>query len=180
MEHVRTRNNNSSPRPPENLTAPLIQPDPSILTPDGREFDAEDLAWPSPPPSTTNVQYTDKSHFSSLRSLHSKIKHASFRFEPPRSLFRGFERPCFSRIVILIILCPTAYPAFYLLTLVAKDKSLFVVRLMVSTWCSAIGFVLGYILLQIGAQHLEAASEFMLVGYRLGFLKLHPTQPGPP
>ena len=43
----------------------------------------------------------------------------------------------------------------------AKDKSLFVVRLMVSAWCSVAGFVLGYIL-KIGAQHLEAASKFTL------------------
>ena len=169
------RDDSPGPRPPENSTAPLIEPDPSILTPDGREFDAEDLAWPSPPPSTANVQYTEKSRFSSLRSLPSRVKLAALRFEPPRSkpLFRGFERPSFSRIVIFTILCPTAYPAFYLLTLVAQDKSLFIVRLMVSTWCSAIGFVLGYILLKIGAQHLEAASEFMLAGHQLGFLKLY-------
>ena len=164
MERIRTRDDSPSPRPAGSSAASLIQTDPSILTSDGRESDVEDPPWPSPQPSTANIQYTDKSRFSSLRSLHSRVKLPTLRFEPPRSkpLFRGFERPSFSRIVILAILCPTAYPAFYLLTLVAKDKSLFVVRFMVSTWCSAIGFVLGYILLKIGAQHLEAASEFTL------------------
>jgi len=84
----------------------------------------------------------------------------------PKPLFRGFERPSFSRIAILTVLCLTTYPAFYVLTLVAKDKSLFVVRVIVSAWCSGVGFALGYILLQSAAQHLEAASEFTLVGYR--------------
>ena len=165
MEHIRARDSSSSPSPPENLAAPLIQPDHSLSTPDGREFDAEDLTWPSPPPSTTNVQYADKSRFSTLRSLHSRVKLAAIGFVPPRSKppFRGFERPNFSRIAILTVLCPTAYPAFYLLTLVAKDRSLFIVRVLVSAWCSAVGFVLGYILLKIGAQHLEAASESMMI-----------------
>jgi len=53
---------------------------------------------------------------------------------------RGFERPSFCNIAILAVLCHITYPAFYVLTLVAKDKSLFVVRLIVSAWCSEIGF----------------------------------------
>ena len=142
MEHVRMRDSNSSPHPTENPAAPLIQADPSLLAPNRRGFGAEDPAWPSLPPSTTDLQYADKS--------------------PPRSkpLIRGFERPSLSRIVILTVLCLITYPAFYTLKLVAKDHSLFVVRLIVSIWCSGVGFALGYILLKIGAQHLEAASEF--------------------
>jgi len=148
------RGSNSNPHPTEDPTAPLIQAGPSILTPDRGGFDAEDPAWPSPPPSTTNSQYADKPHFS--------------RLKPPRSkpLFRNFERPSLFHIAILAILCLIIYPAFYILTLVAKDKSLFIVRLLVSTWCSGIGFGLGYILLRIAAQHLEAASEFMSIEYR--------------
>jgi len=144
MEHtdrIRMRDNDRSPHPSEDPTVPLIQADPSQSTPNGRESGVEDPAWPSPPSSTTGVQYDDK--------------------PPPRSQlrFRGFERPSFSRIVILTVLCLTAYPAFYLLTLVAKDRSLFIVRLLVSTWCSVVGFALGYVLLKIGVQHLEAASK---------------------
>ena len=141
MERIRS-DNDRSPHPPENPAVPLIQADPSLLAPNGRESDVEDTTWPSPPPSTTDVQYDDK--------------------PPPRSqpLFRGFEKPNFSRIVILTVLCLAAYPAFYLLTLVARARSLFIVRLLVSTWCSVVGFVLGYVLLKIGAQHLEAASKF--------------------
>jgi len=96
-----------------------------------------------------------------------------------KSLFRGFEKPSFFRIAILTALCLITYPAFYFLTLVAKDKSLFVVRIIVSLWCSGVGFTLGYILLKTGAQHLEAASEFTLVGYP-NFLRLYLEQPGLP
>ena len=146
MDHIHTTDN-SSPHPTENPTASLIQGDPSLLTPNRREPDAEHLPWYSLPPSTTNCQYPDK--------------------PPPRSnpLFRGFERPNFSRIAILTGLCLVTYPLFYLLTFVAKDKSLFIVRAVVSVWCWVVGFALGYILLsKIGARHLEAASEFASVG----------------
>ena len=91
---------------------------------------------------------------------------------PSKPLFRGFEKPNFFRIAILTALCLITYPAFYFLTLVAKNKSLFDVRIIVSLWCSGVGFTLGYILLKTGAQHLEAASEFTLVGCPV-FLKLH-------
>ena len=141
------RDHTSSPDPTEDSAASLIQADPSPSTPNKREFDTGYPAWASPSPSMT------KSRF--------------LRPEPPRSkpLFRGFERPSFFRIAIFTVLCPAAYPAFYFLTLVAKDRSLFIVRVMVSVWCSGVGFALGYILLSIGAQHLEAASEFTFVGY---------------
>jgi len=161
------RDVNRSPTPTEDPTTPFIQADPPRSAPGGPdESSAGRRAWPSPPPSTTNSQYTGKSWFSRLR--------------PPRSkpLFRGFEKPSFARIAILTTLCLIAYPAFYALTFVAKDRSLFIVRLIVSIWCSAIGFALGYIPLTIGARHLEAASEFTRVWY-LDFLRLHFKQPGP-
>jgi len=100
---------------------------------------------------------------------------------PPQSkpLFQGFERPSLSRIAILTVLCLLTYPTFFILKLVAKDKSLFIVRSIVAVWCWGVGFALGYILLKIGAQHLEAASEFRLVWYNRGFLRLYFKQPGP-
>ena len=149
------RDNNSSPPPTENQATPLIQEDTPVLIPNRREFDAEYPAWPSLPPSTISFQHANKSRFSVSDS------------DPPRSKppVRGFERPSFSRIAILTVLCLIAYPAFYVLTLVAKDKSLSIVRLIVSMWCSGVGFALGYVLLKVGAQHIEAASEFALVGY---------------
>ena len=146
MDHVRTRDNDGNPHPAENSAAPLIQADPSSLTQNRRELDAEYPAWP---------------------------------LSPSKSLFRGFEKPSFFRIATLTALSLITYPAFYILTLVAKDKSLFVVRVIVAMWCSGVGFALGYILLRIGVQHLEAASEFTFIWYR-GLLKFRFKQLGPP
>jgi len=131
------RNNDPIP-PAEDSATPLIQADPILLTPNRRKLDVEYPPW-----------------------------YSLSRLKPPQSkpLFRGFKRPSFFRMVTLTVLCLITYPTFYILTLVAKDKSLFIVRLIVSVWCSAGGFALGYILLTIGAQHLEAASEFTLVGF---------------
>ena len=162
MEHVHLRDDNWSP--PDSATS-FNQADHFLLAPNRREFDAEYPAWPSPSPSTTTFQSDDKPPFSSRQLFHPRL--ANLRFEPPRSkpLFRGFERPSFSQIAILIVLCIFAYPALYILTLVAKDKSLFIVRLNVAMWCSGVGFALGYILVRIGVKHLEATSEFAPVGY---------------
>jgi len=178
--------NNTSPHPTEDPTVPLIEADPSQLPPNGREDDAEDPSTPSPPqstpspPSAANSQHSnDKSWFSSLKSFHLKL--VNLRFKPPRSkpLFPGFERPRLSYIAILTILCLITYPAFYILGLVARDRSLFVVRSIVAVWCSAFGIALGYILLNIGARHIEAASEFALIGFRT-FLSHYYKQPGLP
>ena len=158
MEPVRMGDNDRSPHLAENPAVALTQTDPTLSA--ASHSDAEDPARQALPPSTANSKGGDKSP------------------PRPRSLFRGFERPNFSHIAILAVLCPTAYLAFYILTFVAKDRSLTMVRLIVSAWCSVVGFVLGYILLTIGAQHLEAASEFALVGYRY-FLRICFKQPGP-
>jgi len=172
------RDSNTNPHPTEDPAAPFIQSDPSISAPNLEQFNLEDLAWPSSSPSTANFQCADESRPSSQHSLHPKL--AEPKSEPPRSksLFRGFERPSFPRIAILTLLCLITYPAFYILTLVAKDRSLFVVRAIVSVWCSGIGFALGYMVLKIGAQYLEAASESTPVEYR-DFLRLYFKQPGP-
>lgn len=161
MERVPAKD---SPHLPGNSMASLIQPsDPSLLTPNRLEFDAEHPPWYSLPPSTVDFQYTQKS-----------------RFKLPRlkPLFQGFEPPSFSHIVILTFLCLITYPAFFALTFAAKDRSLFVVRSIVSAWCWVIGFALGYILLRIGARHIEAASKSMPVWNR-EYLIFYFKQPGP-
>ena len=137
------------------LTADSVTPfihAPLLLTPNRSEFDADKT--------TLNFQYTGKSRVSTRRSLCPKL--AGFiddRLLRSRPLFRGFERPSFARIAILIVLCLIAYPALHILRLVAKDKSLFTVRLIVAVWYSGVGFALGYTLLRIGVKHIEAASE---------------------
>ena len=142
------------------MSTPLLRECSSALTSNRREFDAGHRIIPSPPPYMTDSQYSDKSRF--------------LRVEPPQSkpLIRGFERPSFIRIAFLTILCLITYPVFYSLTFVAKDRSLFIVRVIVSVWCSGEGFALGYTLLQIGARHLEAASEFVSAWY-WDFLRLY-------
>jgi len=156
MEH--TRDDNSSPHPVDGPATPFLS------TTHGGGRDADDPA-PSPPPSSTvNSQHSDdKSWFPSLRSLRLKLADLRLKLPQSKPLFQGLERPSFSRIATLTVLCLITYPVFYILTLVAKDKSLFIVRSVVSVWCSGVGFALGYILLKIGAQHLEAASEFTSV-----------------
>ena len=165
MDQIRMRDDDSTPHLTGSSAASLIQADPLLPTPNGREFDTEHLASRSPSLSTANFQYDERSWLSSMQSLCSKLAYPIFG--PPRSkpLLRGFERPSFSRITILTVLCLLTYPAFYLLTLVAKDKSLFVVRSVVAVVCWGFGFALGWVLLKIGAQHLEAASGFIPVCY---------------
>jgi hypothetical protein len=152
MDPARLRDSYVWSPPPTSDSLTFSQADPFLLTPNRRAFDTADT--------TPYLQYTEKPQSSSSRqSLYPKL--INLNFEPPRSkpLFRGFESPSFARIAILAVLCLSAYPALYILTLVAKDKSLFVVRLIVAMWCSGVGFALGFILLRIGVQHLEAASE---------------------
>ena len=136
MEQWVTGPDEFNPYAIDNWSPPLI-----LLTPNRREFDAQD---------------TDKSQFPTRQSLYPKFNLDNLRSKP---LFQGFETPNFARIAIFIVLCLVAYPALYILTLVAKDKSLFTVRLIVAMWCSGVAFALGYTLLRIGVKHIEAASE---------------------
>ena len=149
MEHVHQRDNNWSPSPIADSATPFSRGDPLLLTPNRRVLDE----------TTPHPQYTDIPRFSNRLSLYPNP--ASVSCGPPllKPMFQGFERPSLTRIAILTALCFSAYPALYILTLVARDKSLFAVRLIVATWCSGVGFALGYILIKIGVQHLEAASE---------------------
>jgi hypothetical protein len=142
MENVLPRDNHGSLPSVTDSVPPFQKADPFLLTPNRRESSAED----------TSPDFSSQLLYPRLAGLSS---------DPLRSkpLFRGFERPNFTRIAILAALCFITYPAFYILTLVARGRSLFIVRLIVAMWCSGVGFGLGYLLLKIGVQHLEAASE---------------------
>ena len=106
MEDIHIRDDNSSPPATAGLATSLDQADPLLLTPNRREAGVED-----PAPSPASVQYADKARFP--------------KFKLPRSkpLFRCCERPSISRITTLTALCFITYPAFCILTSVAKDKS---------------------------------------------------------
>lgn len=151
MEHVRLRDDYWSPPRSADSTTPFSQADPLLLTPNRRAFDIGET--------TPHSQYTDKSQVSSRQPFYPKLAGFAYGESRAKPLFRGFESPSFPRIAILVVLCLSAYPALYILTLVARDKSLFVARLIVAMWCSGVGFALGYLLVKIGVQHLEAASE---------------------
>ena len=159
MEQVPTGDDNLRSPPIADSAAPFNQAgvDPLLLTSNRESFAPEYPSWPQ-------FQYTDNNPSSTRRTTRPNLS----ELEPSRSNPRvwGFEKPSSSHITILTVICFAAYPTFYILTLVAKDKSLFTVRLLVAVWCSGVGFALGYILLRIGVKHLEAASEFPLVGYR--------------
>jgi hypothetical protein len=140
MQHARL-SDDWSPPPTADSMAPSIHTDTFLLTPDRMEFDDEQT--------TLNSQYAE------TRSRHRRLADSS----DPLQSKRGFERPNFTRIAIHTVLCLFAYPVFYILTLVGRDEQLFTVRLLVAMWCAGIGFALRYSLLEIGAQHIEAASE---------------------
>jgi len=89
--------------------------------------------------------------------------------KPP---FRTFERQRFSHIGILTILCLISYPAFYALTFVAKDRSLFIVRLI-----NRLHLVFGD-RLRPWLYSSHDRSEFTWVWYR-DPLRLHFKQRGP-
>jgi len=177
MEYARMRDNSSSPHPTENSAEPLIQTDSSLATLNGGGVDAEDQARPSPPPSTINFRHIKELLSFTLLMILTLSRHIKELLPRPKPLFRGFEIPSFTRLVILTLTCAIAYPAFYALTLVAKDRALFIVRLLVAVWCSGIKLALQYPLDKIGVRHREASSEFTSVGYQ-DFLKLSFDQPG--
>lgn len=149
------RDSYGSPPRTGDSSASFSQADRFLLTPNRRGFGTEYPSWSSSP-STIEFQLSDKP-----QPLHAEPSDAWYELPRSKPLFRGFERPSFTHIVVLTGLCLIAYPALYILTLVAKDKSLFTVRLIVAMWCSGVGFALGYVLMRIGMQHLEAASEFL-------------------
>jgi len=172
------RDNNLSPSPPPTVDfgTPSGQVGPILPAPNGGGLDAEPPAQPSiaSPPHPSNLRRST----TILHSLHRELTSLGSRVPQTKPLILGFERPNIARIATLTILCLITYPAFYILTLVANDRSLFVVRAIVGLWGWVAGLVLGYVILTIAAQHLEAASKFALVGYRSS-LSLSFKQPGP-
>jgi len=128
-------------------------------------------------PSAANTRKSWRST-ATAPSLNRELPNLESNSPQPKPPSRGFEKPSILNILILTGLCLATYPVFRLLTVVAKNKSLSVVRAIVAAWCWGAGFAFGWILLRIGAKHLEAASEFALVGYR-SFLIHYFKQPGP-
>jgi len=172
------RNNSRSPSPPPtaDFATPSDHTEHLLLDPNaGGLYTEHPLQSPA-----ASSQYSVRSWYSTttLQSLRLELTNLGSKLQQSGRQFDGFEEPSYPRITTLTVLCLVTYPAFYILTLVAKDRSLFIVRAIVGVWCWVAGFILGYFLFEIGAQHLEAASKSALVWYR-SFLRLYFKQPGP-
>ncbi|KAF9021430.1 hypothetical protein BDZ89DRAFT_1071387 [Hymenopellis radicata] len=66
--------------------------------------------------------------------------------------------PQWKRIALHVFLVGLAYPILLVFVIIARDKSLFWSRFVVSIGCGVIGFVLGLSLLNLGRPFLEAAT----------------------
>jgi hypothetical protein len=91
---------------------------------------------------------------------------ALFPIDPPPTsrsggLSKNFERPNYFLLFTHLILCGLAWPILYVFTLIARDKTLFWARLVVSMGGGIVGVSLGFTLLNLSKRFLEAASEHL-------------------
>jgi hypothetical protein len=77
----------------------------------------------------------------------------------------GFEAPIWTHLLIHVGLCLVAYPLLIIFTVIARNKSLFWTRFIVSMGCGLIGLSLGLSLLRLGKRFLESASEWCDVAF---------------
>lgn len=78
-----------------------------------------------------------------------------------RPIFKGFERPDWSKIALHIFACLFSYPMMYVVTLISRDRSLFLVRALVAVGSALVGFCLAFCLVAFAIKYLEAASELL-------------------
>ncbi|TFK74366.1 hypothetical protein BDN72DRAFT_833278 [Pluteus cervinus] len=89
-----------------------------------------------------------------------KGSHNGSSSKPPKRhpFNQNFEPPNWWYIGLHIAMCLVAYPIIILFILVAKDKSLFWTRFIVSLGCGILGLMLGFSLLRFGKTFLEAST----------------------
>lgn len=71
----------------------------------------------------------------------------------------NFEKPDWKQLVLHVFMCLASYPVMYAVTLIAKDRTLFLVRVVVSVGSAMVGFCLAFSLAASATKYLEAASE---------------------
>ncbi|KAF8919143.1 hypothetical protein CPB85DRAFT_881024 [Mucidula mucida] len=76
----------------------------------------------------------------------------------PLPFAQSFEQPHWRKIALHIFLVALAYPILLIFVIIARDKSLFWSRFVVSIGCGIIGFGLGLSLINLGRPFLEAAT----------------------
>lgn len=115
---------------------------------------------------STTPTHREDTRIASISILKTPLS-AVFKKRPKEHPFsRNFEAPHWWYIGLHATLCLISYPIILLFILVAKDRSLFWTRFIVSAGCGLIGFMLGLSLLRMGKSFLEASSEWLC---RLGF-----------
>lgn len=96
-----------------------------------------------------------------LSSRHSptKLKWGRQRRHP---FAQSFEPPNWKFIIIHVVLGVLSYPVLLIFEAIARDKTLFWTRLLVSVGCGLVGFCLGLSLIGLGKAYLEAAGRSTL------------------
>lgn len=132
------------------LLYPSVTPQ---FSPNRRKSDSYPECWlPSSPP----YALTDKRKASILPI---RLTIPKFDSPKPRTIVKGFERPDLRQLALHVLVCLVSYPAMYLVTLVANERSLFLVRILVAVWSALVGFCLALSLAAFATKHLEAASK---------------------
>ncbi|KAF4602487.1 hypothetical protein EYR40_005696 [Pleurotus pulmonarius] len=92
-------------------------------------------------------------------------------FPPPppsrsgrQNLFaRSFEAPDWRLLVLHTVLCLLAFPTLLVFTIIARNRTLFWTRFIVSIGCGLVGFFLAISLINMGKAFLEAATWATLI-----------------
>ncbi|KAL0949830.1 hypothetical protein HGRIS_009865 [Hohenbuehelia grisea] len=104
---------------------------------------------------------------SSSPAIQSPNAYQTHFHEPPPArehpFSKSFEPPDWRLLVLHVAACVLAYPILLIFVLIAKEKSLFWTRFIVSCGCGAVGFCLGLSLLNLGKSFLEAATWATLI-----------------
>ena len=84
-----------------------------------------------------------------------------------RPLVSGFEIPYWKDTLLHSALCLVSYPILLAVTIFAHNKTIFWARFIVSAGCGLVGLGIGYSLLTLAKNHLEAASKFFRIRHLL-------------
>lgn len=72
--------------------------------------------------------------------------------------FRNFEAPQWRSFGIHLTLCALAYPILLIFVVIARDKDLFVARVLVGAGCGLLGLALGVSLIRLSRPIIEAVG----------------------
>lgn len=141
--------------PPTSATTPRFPSFTSPFSPNRRQFDSHSSEYWTP--SSPSHVVKEKRKTLVLPSGLPTPKTSA------RPIFKGFERPDWRQLAVHVFGCFISYPVMYLVTLAAKDRSLFLTRVLVATWASVVGFCLAFSLVVFATKYLEAASELLFL-----------------